>query len=325
VLFRDAGPSPVGQLGEPMRESDVDFWARQFSEHALFFSLGIEDPSYRAAARALHTAWERARPSLTVNTILPLCTELRAYKVDLYTQLQSGKWLGWIFPSFVDHTRRELDLFVAHARGIGIRRELDATEWLRFMAEHAAFAAHLMDPEEGARVRQAVAATAQLEQLRMACAHGVTPQLLSLSKRAGEGLDRFVVRGDTGLEGEVRHPPGSRDARPARGAAVSPDGGSTARRPMSHPVGVFVFGQAGCPACSEYIPRFKRIAAAFRDRFPIGIYDLLRDGPKANEFATRLGIRATPTTVVMTSRGSLHKHVGALAESAIRELLERVG
>lgn len=92
-----------------------------------------------------------------------------------------------------------------------------------------------------------------------------------------------------------------------------------------HPVGVFVFGQAGCPACADYIPRFKRVAGPFRERFPIGIYDLAKDGPYANEFATKLGIRHTPTTVVMTRRGSLHKHVGPLTESAIRELLGRVG
>jgi thioredoxin-like negative regulator of GroEL len=89
------------------------------------------------------------------------------------------------------------------------------------------------------------------------------------------------------------------------------------------PVGVFVFGQAGCPACSEYIPRFQRIAAAFRRRFPIGVYDLARGGQRVQELATTLNIKATPTTVVM-SRGHIRRHVGALAEAAIRELLEGV-
>jgi thioredoxin-like negative regulator of GroEL len=92
----------------------------------------------------------------------------------------------------------------------------------------------------------------------------------------------------------------------------------------SGPIGVFVFGQAGCPACSEYIPRFKRIAAAFRQRFPIGIYDLAKDGHRAQEMATTLDIKATPTTVVM-NRGRIQKHVGALAEAAIRELLGSLG
>jgi hypothetical protein len=194
VFFRDAaGPSPVGQLGDPMRESDVDFWARQFSEHALFFALGIEDKSYRSAAQALHQAWERARPTMTVATALRMAPELRAYKVDLYTQLNSGRWLGWIFPLFVDHTRRELDLFVAHATGRPVLPRTDCTAWLQFMAEHAAFAAHLMDPTEAARIQQALAAVGSLQRLQRACADSVSTQLLTLSRRAGEGLDRFVA------------------------------------------------------------------------------------------------------------------------------------
>lgn len=193
MLFRAAtGASPVGQVGEPMRESDVDFWSRQFSEHALFFSLGIEDPAYRKPAEALHAAWESARPGMTAATCLRMVPELRAYKVDLFAQLQSGKWLGWIFPTFVDHTRRELDLFVAHASGARVAPQADATEWLRFMAEHAAFAAHLMDPTEAVRIRQSLAAVGSLERLRHACARGVSAQLLTLSQQAGTGLDRFV-------------------------------------------------------------------------------------------------------------------------------------
>lgn len=188
-----------------MRESDLDFWSRQLSEHALFFSLGIEDPAYRRHAAALHAAWERARPGMTAGTALAMATELRTFKLDLFAQLSAGKWLGWIFPTFVDHTRRELELFVAHLTGAPVSRQHDTTEWLRFMAEHAAFAAHLMDPIEAARVRQAMASVGQLEGLRQACSAGVSDQILSLSKRAGESLDRFVVD-DVSHAKSVIHP-----------------------------------------------------------------------------------------------------------------------
>lgn len=199
----DVGPSPVGALGQPMRESEVDFWARQFSEHALFFSLGIEDKVYRAQAEALHAAWERARPTLTAVTILPLCTELRAYKVDLFAQLQR-RWLGWIFPTFVDHTRRELDLFVSHAVGNPLT-SADVGPWLQFMAEHAAFAAHLMDPIEAQRIRGALAAVGTMTELRAACTRGVNDQILALSRRAGEDLDRFTVNDIAKAKGVI-HP-----------------------------------------------------------------------------------------------------------------------
>ena len=90
---------------------------------------------------------------------------------------------------------------------------------------------------------------------------------------------------------------------------------------MPKPAAVFVFHQHGCPACAVYVPRFKRVASPHRQHFPIGVYDLAKD-QHARSFAERLGgIRAVPTTVVMSDRGSLHKHVGALDEATIARLL----
>ena len=92
--------------------------------------------------------------------------------------------------------------------------------------------------------------------------------------------------------------------------------------PSNPPAAVFVFGQAGCGHCTEYIPRFQRIAKPYKKSFPIGIYDLAKER-HAVELADRLGgIRVTPTTVVMSRRGSLHKHPGALSDQQIRDLLE---
>lgn len=207
MLFRDAPAAPpaIGTVGEPMRESDVTFWARQFSEHALFFSLGIEDQNLRQQATALHADWERARPSLTAGTIMPLAVSLRAYKTELLARLDRGEWLGWIFPLFVAHTRRELDLFITHLNGT-VPAQQDTIEWLRFMAEHAAFAAHLMDPTEASKIRTALAAVRGLEQIRNACiTHGVSGQILTLSNHAGEQLDQFVGR-DLPKARSVIHP-----------------------------------------------------------------------------------------------------------------------
>lgn len=192
MLFDARETSAVGTIGQPMRETDVAFWARQFSEHALFFSIGIEDATLRAQAARLHKTWEAARPSLTAQTIVPLAANLREYKVGLFDRLNRGQWLGWIFPTFVDHTRRELDLFLAHLQG-PVPAQRDCTEWLRFMAEHAAFAAHLMDPIEAGQIRQALAAVGKLQQLQTACARGVNQTLVEMSKRAGEGLDGYVT------------------------------------------------------------------------------------------------------------------------------------
>jgi thioredoxin-like negative regulator of GroEL len=85
---------------------------------------------------------------------------------------------------------------------------------------------------------------------------------------------------------------------------------------------VFVFAMHGCAACDEYMPRFKQLAGAHRSRIPIGIYDLAKGGADA-AFANKLGVQATPTTVVMDTRGRLHKFVGNVGNAVIRQLLQR--
>lgn len=185
--------SAVGEVGAPMQETDVDFWARQFSEHCLFFALGIDDARFKIPSQQLHQAWEAARPALDLPTALSLAGKTRDLKTEILSTVNTGKWIGWIFPTFVDHTRRELDLFVAHATGRSVSRTQDATEWLRFMAEHAAFAAHLMDPIEAAKIRAALDVVGRMSRLQNACRRGVTDTLLALSNEAGQQLDGFVA------------------------------------------------------------------------------------------------------------------------------------
>jgi thioredoxin-like negative regulator of GroEL len=70
------------------------------------------------------------------------------------------------------------------------------------------------------------------------------------------------------------------------------------------------------------VPRFKDACSRTGPSCPIGVYDLAKD-PRANEFALRLGIQATPTTVVMDRRGKLHKFVGAIVDSKIIQILKQ--
>lgn len=88
-------------------------------------------------------------------------------------------------------------------------------------------------------------------------------------------------------------------------------------------VGVFVFIQEGCGACHDYMPKFERIAAEYpKNEPPIGRYDLATDDARVQEFAAKLGVKATPTTVVMTSHGTFQRHVGSLPVAQIRQLFE---
>jgi thioredoxin-like negative regulator of GroEL len=92
---------------------------------------------------------------------------------------------------------------------------------------------------------------------------------------------------------------------------------------MPERAAIFVFGQAGCPACEDYVPRFKRLSAPYWRQLPIGVYDLARDGKRANELASAMGIKATPTTVVMVGN-RMRSVVGAVSDQEIAQMLRAV-
>jgi hypothetical protein len=188
------------------RVDDIQFWARQLSEHALFFSLGIEIEPFREQARLLRAQWEKTREKLVGVEKLPGALEeakelvrdplfdLRDYKVELLEKLRSGTWAGWIFPLFVAHTLRELDYF--HDRVFdpdGVSRRESACANVRFMAEHALFAAHLCDPEERLLINRALRLAGRFEDLEHECGD-VGKQFRVLSAEAGEDLDRYLSK-----------------------------------------------------------------------------------------------------------------------------------
>lgn len=88
-----------------------------------------------------------------------------------------------------------------------------------------------------------------------------------------------------------------------------------ARRPAA-----FVFIQGGCPACHDFMPKFKQASRGFP--YKVGVYDIGKGGHGA-EFANRMRIRATPTTVVLDSGGHLHRREGTMPVADISALLGR--
>lgn len=84
---------------------------------------------------------------------------------------------------------------------------------------------------------------------------------------------------------------------------------------------VFVFAMHGCGACEEYLPRFKQVASPYRGALPIGIYNV--QDRHGGSLGDKLGVRATPTTIVMDKHGRLKHIVGAIGNAAIKELLKQ--
>ncbi len=189
----------------------ISFWSRQMSEHALFLALGFVDAELRSDARSRHVEWELFReeklknitritnPEPLVEKAEQLCVSLRSFKQHVLDRLLRGEWLGWIYPSFVRHTRDELDYFVSAMKsergGAERPREKRRTDellvWVRFMRDHADFAAHLLDPAERAIVDRARSVSDSFSKIEANCA-SQSPQLVALSKRAGTILDKLL-------------------------------------------------------------------------------------------------------------------------------------
>ena len=142
------------KVDKTVAHDEIDFWSRQLSEHALFLHLGIEDAPLKAKGLALHKEFEQFRalykknPDARAKSVFPVTKKLRAYKVEILTILNSGKWIGWIFPLFARHIILELDYFVDKLNNIKYTDKDEIAFWNVINGEHASFAAHLLDPSE---------------------------------------------------------------------------------------------------------------------------------------------------------------------------------
>lgn len=176
---------------------EIDFWSRQLSEHVLFVNLGLLDPALRTRAQELHQMWDAFRqsrqgiPAREVSgRALALALDTRSLLVHVNERLGKGQWIGWLFPLFIDHLRREGDFFIDILQHKSNTPEATCKTWLVFMAEHAAFAAHLLDPTESEKIRQATAFIGEFERLHAGCA-AMNEQLMVLTEKTGKDLDKY--------------------------------------------------------------------------------------------------------------------------------------
>lgn len=185
--------------------NDIEFWSRQLSEHALFMQLGLDDKRLKGIAEGLHAQWERYRQGpRTVPDAISLVIATRDLQLEVHSRLVGGEWLGWLWPLFVDHIRREGDYFLGKLQGQLLSNADECSTWLTFMAEHAAFAAHLLDPSEGARIGQALALMGDFGHLWHGCGTVISDQLLSLTTRSGLDLDAYFKSLGVGKPGGAR-------------------------------------------------------------------------------------------------------------------------
>lgn len=178
---------------------DIHFWSRQLTEHALFLHLGLEVEPYKTRAKALHDDWHRAREALTSATSLDAAKSivsaptknLADFKTEALKQQRDGKWIGWLFPLFIDHMLRELGYFVARVWLGGLPPDQTYCANVSFMQEHAEFAAHLLDPGAVELIAPARAVAGEFKSLHEGC-FALTPTLIELGRKAGGELDEYL-------------------------------------------------------------------------------------------------------------------------------------
>lgn len=184
---------------------DIDFWSRQLSEHALFMQLGLDDKRLKDEAERLHKQWESFRRGpRAVPDAIALVRGTRDFKTEVHSKLVAGEWLGWLWPLFVDHIRREGDYFLGKLQGQMLSDADECATWITFMGDHAAFAMHLLDPSEAERIRQALTLLGNFNQLWQGCGTSMNQQLLSLTTRSGLDLDAYFKSLGVGKPGGAR-------------------------------------------------------------------------------------------------------------------------
>ena len=190
---------------EQQIRDDVHFWlGDQDREHNLFFALGVEEPGLRAEAQRLYEAYEGARQRGSIDELLALSGPSQDLKQRLI-EASRNRWIGWLFPIFYEHVKREIDYALTR-----MQRDLTAQEelcfWTQIGAEHAAMAAQLLDPTEHDAVLEGFRQAGNFTQLHDACQQQVMPAFVEMTRRAAAELDTYAKIAASGQVKSVIHP-----------------------------------------------------------------------------------------------------------------------
>lgn len=89
------------------------------------------------------------------------------------------------------------------------------------------------------------------------------------------------------------------------------------------PNSVLVFHQGdSCPACREYLPRFRNLALPYKSRIDIRSINLNKADKAVQDAGQKFKITAVPTTLVLGDGDKvLRKKIGNIDNAAIAKLL----
>lgn len=88
---------------------------------------------------------------------------------------------------------------------------------------------------------------------------------------------------------------------------------------MSDQIVIIIFKIKGCPACAEYIPRFRRMAIPYRGRFPMHVVDA--ESNEHTNLADQFNVQEVPVTLVLRYPNGIMRYEGALDNNEIKNML----
>lgn len=205
----------MGNVGCPLNElllNELRFWLRIMKEHALFIRLGLPCNETRLIQMAqdfesrfaeLEEKSKAVSPGRGLdqlaNDSLKAVLDFIQYKTLVLDRIIECRMGGANYPLLIDHIRREAIRFAINI--IRFRRgelmtpteELiqDEVFWLRIMADHAKFIAHLLDPSERRFVCQAEMFSDTFDNLR--CQSEDFESMLEITPRPIPSLLRFTA------------------------------------------------------------------------------------------------------------------------------------
>ena len=170
---------------------EFDFWGRQIVEHALFTAQALEGPVLKPQAAQLQALLGEAYQKRDLRTFLTLLDRFMAFKRQLLA-VQNQRWIGWPFPSLLEHMLKEEAFFLAKLRG-----RVDPAQEMQFWLEERMgenqVGAHLIDPLETQAVTALNQTADKFKQLLTACRASCAQNVVAASGQVAQEMDRALA------------------------------------------------------------------------------------------------------------------------------------
>lgn len=127
-------------------ESDLEFWGQRVIEHALFCELLLTDPTLRAEALRHRAALEAAYLAKDQDKTLAALDPFMEYKKRALAAQKNGTWIGWAFPSLIQHMIEEEAFFRRSLAGPPLSPIEVLRFWLHERRTETEASAKLLDP-----------------------------------------------------------------------------------------------------------------------------------------------------------------------------------